>query len=83
MKECLWPKPEPLIIVSEFPVPPRETAKTAKSSGVSSFPNSTQTQLDIGNDGIWDVCQLEGPAMIWYFRGDPYVHTWVHIRQKV
>jgi hypothetical protein len=35
---------------------------------------------DIGNDGIWDVWQVEGPNMIWYFRGQPHVHVWVHVR---
>ena len=36
---------------------------------------------DVGNDGVWDNWQLEGPSMIWYFRGDPHVHTWVNIEQ--
>ena len=36
---------------------------------------------DIGNDGVWDLWQIEGPAMVWYFRGAPHVHTWVHIRE--
>lgn len=36
--------------------------------------------MDIGNDGVWDVWQIEGPSMIWYFRGAPHVHTWVNIR---
>src|SRR5215831_6913693 len=31
---------------------------------------------DIGNDGVWDVWQIEGPSMVWYFRGAPHVHTW-------
>lgn len=35
---------------------------------------------DIGNDGVWDVWQIEGPNMVWYFRGKPHVHTWVNIR---
>jgi hypothetical protein len=38
--------------------------------------------LDIGNDGVWDVWQLESPTMIWYFRGAPHVHTWVNIRAQ-
>jgi hypothetical protein len=36
---------------------------------------------DIGNDGVWDLWQVEGPSMVWYFRGAPHVHTWVNIRQ--
>jgi hypothetical protein len=35
---------------------------------------------DIGNDGVWDIWQVEGPSMVWYFRGAPHVHTWVHVR---
>ena len=35
---------------------------------------------DLGNDGVWDVWQLEGPNLLWYFRGAPHVHCWVHIR---
>ncbi|MCC6233263.1 MAG: DUF3500 domain-containing protein [Verrucomicrobiales bacterium] len=34
---------------------------------------------DLGNDGIWDVWQIESPSMVWYFRGAPHVHTWVNI----
>jgi hypothetical protein len=40
------------------------------------------SNMDIGNDGVWDVWQIEGPAMLWYFRGSPHVHTWVHIRDR-
>lgn len=36
---------------------------------------------DIGNDGVWDIWQIEGPSMVWYFRGAPHVHTWVHVRK--
>lgn len=37
---------------------------------------------DIGEDRVWDVWQIEGPSMVWYFRGEPHVHTWVHIRDR-
>lgn len=36
-------------------------------------------QGDIGNDQVWDVWQIEGPHMVWHFRGAPHVHTWVNI----
>lgn len=39
-------------------------------------------QGDIGDDGVWDIWRLEGPAMVWYFRGAPHVHTWVHVRRN-
>jgi hypothetical protein len=34
---------------------------------------------DIGDDGEWDNWRLEGPAFVWYFRGEPHVHVWVNI----
>jgi hypothetical protein len=34
---------------------------------------------DIGNDGEWDNWRIEGPAFVWYFRGEPHVHVWVHV----
>lgn len=37
--------------------------------------------MDVGNDGVWDVWQIEGPSMVWHFRGKPHVHTWVNIRK--
>ncbi len=37
--------------------------------------------MDIGDDGVWDGCKIEGPTMVWHFCGDPYVHTWVNIRE--
>jgi hypothetical protein len=51
------------------------------SGGVEGLTMSFYKNLDIGNDGVWDVWQLESPNMIWYFRGSPHVHTWVNIRQ--
>ncbi len=39
------------------------------------------SKMDIGNDGVWDVWKLEAQNMVWYFRGSPHVHTWVHIRE--
>ena len=52
------------------------------SGGCESLTMSFYKNLDIGNDGMWDVWQLESPTMVWYFRGSPHVHTWVNIRAK-
>jgi hypothetical protein len=38
---------------------------------------------DLGNDGVWDIWKLEGPAFSWYFRGSPHVHTWLNVARKV
>ena len=37
---------------------------------------------DLGNDGVWDNWIIEGPSMVWYFRGAPHVHCWAHIRES-
>jgi hypothetical protein len=34
---------------------------------------------DLGNDGVWDVWRIEGPAFVWYFRGYPHVHLWINV----
>jgi hypothetical protein len=37
------------------------------------------TDQDLGQDRVWDNWRLEGPAFVWYFRGAPHVHVWVHV----
>jgi len=36
-------------------------------------------QENVGDDEIWDTWLLAGPELVWYFRGDPHVHVWVHV----
>ncbi|MBI1370243.1 MAG: DUF3500 domain-containing protein [Planctomycetes bacterium] len=48
--------------------------------GIDALAMSFYSNMDIGNDGVMDVWQLEGPNMVWYFRGKPHVHTWVNIK---
>lgn len=48
--------------------------------GVDNLHMSFYKNLDVGNDGVWDVWQLESANMVWYFRGHPHVHTWVNIQ---
>ena len=52
------------------------------NGGVEALSMSFYKNMDIGQDGMWDVWQLESPTMIWYFRGSPHVHTWVNIRAR-
>lgn len=59
-----------------------EAMKLIKENGFDNLHMAFYKNHDIGNDGVWDVWQIEGPAMLWYFRGEPHVHTWVHIRKE-
>ena len=60
-----------------------ESLKLIEKSGFDNLHLSFFKDEDIGQDGVWDVFQIEGPNMIWFFRGDPHVHTWMHIKDHV
>ena len=58
-----------------------ESMRHVHAQGMDRLYLSYFKRQDVGNDGVWDVWQIEGPHMLWYFRGEPHVHCWVHIRQ--
>ncbi len=58
----------------------KESMKMVEAGGFDNLHMAFYKNLDVGGDGVWDVWQIEGPAMVWYFRGHPHVHTWVNIR---
>lgn len=37
-------------------------------------------EYDIGSDKVWDTWQIEGPNMVWYFRGLPHIHCYFHLK---
>jgi hypothetical protein len=57
-----------------------ESMRLVESQGFEDLHLAYFKQQDLGGDGVWDVWQIEGPQMLWYFRGEPHVHCWVHIR---
>lgn len=59
-----------------------EALKLIKANGFDNHHIAFFQHGDIGEDGVWDVWQIEGPSMVWYFRGEPHVHTWVHIKDQ-
>ncbi len=56
-----------------------ESMKLIEAAGTDRLHLVFYRSGDIGGDGVWDNWRLEGPHMVWYFRGAPHVHTWVHI----
>jgi len=58
-----------------------EAMKLIERNGFNHLHMAFYKNQDVGKDGVWDVWQIEGPSMVWYFRGDPHVHVWAHIRQ--
>jgi len=59
-----------------------EAMKLVEKNGFDHLHMAFYKNEDIGHDGVWDIWQIEGPAMLWYFRGAPHVHTWVHVRES-
>ena len=59
-----------------------EAMKYVTNNGFDNLHMAFYKQEDIGKDGVWDVWQIEGPTMVWYFRGKPHVHTWVNIKAE-
>ncbi len=75
------------LVISDLLAPFRkqdvdQALKLIRQNGFDKLHLAFYKTPDIGNDGVWDVWQIEGPAMVWYFRGAPHVHTWVHIRDQ-
>jgi hypothetical protein len=72
-------------VMSDVLAPFRQTdaskaLKLVEAAGFDKLHMTFYSVEDIGNDGVWDLWQIEGPSMVWYFRGAPHVHTWVHVR---
>lgn len=59
-----------------------EAMKLIDANGFDRLSMAFYKNEDIGNDGVWDVWQIEGPSMLWYFRGMPHVHVWVNVQAK-
>ncbi|MFC5458016.1 DUF3500 domain-containing protein [Prosthecobacter fluviatilis] len=58
-----------------------ESMKYIEAGGFDSLHTAFFKNQDVGKHGVWDVWQIEGPNMVWFFRGDPHVHCWAHIRE--
>lgn len=50
-----------------------------KQGGLDACALSFYSDGDIGKDNVFDNWRLEGPSFVWYFRGSPHVHVWVHV----
>ena len=59
-----------------------EAMKLIERNGFDHLHMAFYKNQDVGKDGVWDVWQIEGPAMVWYFRGDPHVHVWVNVKAR-
>ena len=54
-------------------------AEIDANGGLDKVHLSFYKQDALGKDGTWDIWRLEGPSLVWHFRGAPHVHTWVNV----
>jgi hypothetical protein len=50
-----------------------------KQGGLDACSLAFYAEGDMGDDEVWDNWRLEGPSFVFYFRGSPHVHMWIHI----
>ncbi|HIG28938.1 MAG TPA: DUF3500 domain-containing protein [Verrucomicrobiales bacterium] len=60
-----------------------EAMNMIKKGGIDNLHLAFFKDQDLGNDGVWDVWQIEGPNMVMFFRGEPHVHAYLHIRDTI
>ncbi|CAD72421.1 MAG TPA: DUF3500 domain-containing protein [Rhodopirellula baltica] len=52
------------------------------SGGIDQLHMAFYQQEDVDNDRVWDIWRVEGPSMVWHFRGAPHVHAYLNIGTK-
>lgn len=60
----------------------QESLKLVDENGFENLHMAFFKSHDLGDDGVWDVWQIEGPSMLMFFRGSPHVHAWIHIKDQ-
>lgn len=49
------------------------------TGGIDKLHMAFYQQGDLGNDKVWDIWRVEGPAFVWHFRGAPHVHAYINV----
>ena len=53
-----------------------------EQGGLDACSISFYQEDDLGADGVWDIWRLEGPSLVWHYRGAPHVHVWVNVANR-
>lgn len=49
------------------------------SGGLDDLHMAFYQEEDIDSDKVWDIWRVEGPSLVWHFRGAPHVHAYINI----
>jgi hypothetical protein len=52
------------------------------SGGLDKLHLAFYQQGDLKDDKVWDIWRVEGPSLVWHFRGAPHVHAYINIGVK-
>ena len=52
------------------------------AGGIDKLHMAFYQQEDLLEDKEWDIWRVEGPAVVWHFRGAPHVHAYINIGVK-
>lgn len=52
------------------------------SGGLDQLHMAFYQEEDVDDDRVWDIWRVEGPTMVWHFRGAPHVHAYINIGVK-
>src|SRR5262249_26075966 len=52
------------------------------SGGIDKLHMAFYQQEDLLEDKEWDIWRVEGPSLVWHFRGAPHVHAYINIGVK-
>ena len=50
--------------------------------GIDKLHMAFYQQEDLLEDKEWDIWRVEGPSLVWHFRGAPHVHAYINIGAK-
>ncbi|MEO2046344.1 MAG: DUF3500 domain-containing protein [Pirellulales bacterium] len=49
------------------------------SGGLDQLHMAFYQEDDLDSDKVWDIWRVEGPSLVWHFRGAPHVHAYINI----